>query len=137
MYYYVAWLQSIVALLGSLYFSEIANYAPCTLCWYQRYIMYPLVVIITLGILKKSPHLPTIVIPLSAIGLIIAVYHNLLYWNIVPTPEQVCAAGVSCTTRYVEWFGFITIPLLSALAFMVILGSMLLARRALNQSSHA
>lgn len=99
--------------------------------------MYPLVVIITLGILKKSPHLPTIVIPLSAIGLIIAVYHNLLYWNIVPTPEQVCAAGVSCTTRYVEWFGFITIPLLSALAFMVILGSMLLARRALNQSSHA
>lgn len=137
LYYYIAWLQSIIALLGSLYFSEIDRYAPCTLCWYQRYVMYPLVVIIALGIVAKSPKLPMIVIPLSAIGLIIAGYHNLLYWNIIPTPEQVCATGVSCTTRYVEWFGFITIPLLSAAAFAIILGSMLAAQRTLYKTHHA
>lgn len=51
---FLAWLQTVVAMVGSLYFSEIAHFAPCTLCWYQRICMYPLVIILTVGILEDN-----------------------------------------------------------------------------------
>src|SRR5579864_5425272 len=95
---YIAWVQSLLAMLGSLYFSEIKKFPPCILCWYQRILMYPLVLIIAVGILRKDKNLPHYVLPLSAIGTIIAVYHNLLYMNIIPESLAPCVAGVSCTT---------------------------------------
>lgn len=127
LYYYLAWAQSIVALVGSLIMSEVWRFAPCTLCWYQRYLMYPLAVIIAVGIIKRSPYLPLIVLPLSITGFIVAVYHNLLYWNIISQPTGLCQAGASCTARYFEWWGFITIPLLSAVAFGFIILCMILS----------
>lgn len=120
LYYYLAWVQSLAALIGSLLASEVWHFAPCTLCWYQRYLMYPLAVIIAVGILKRSPRLPLYVLPFSLTGLGVAIYHNLLYWGVVGSPTGLCQAGVSCTARYFEWFGFITIPFLSALAFAII-----------------
>ena len=118
----IAWL----ATLGSLYFSEIAKFPPCVLCWYQRIAMYPLVVIISLGILRKNKDLPLYVLPLSVAGLLIGIYHNLLYYKIIPESAAPCMAGVSCTTEFIEWFGFITIPLLSMVAFAMITASMVI-----------
>jgi len=106
--------------LLSLYFSEILHFPPCILCWYQRIVMYPLVVILAIGIYLKDKKLPYYVLPLSAIGLIIAIYHNLLYYNILPESATPCLIGVSCTTKYIELFGFITIPFLSLIAFLII-----------------
>jgi disulfide bond formation protein DsbB len=117
---HVAWVQSIVATLGSLYFSEIAKYAPCSLCWYQRIAMYPLVAILLVGVLSNDKRVRNYVLPLSVIGFGIAFYHNLLYYNLLPGSNEVCQLGVSCTTAYIEWFGFLTIPLLSLIAFTVI-----------------
>ena len=116
----VSWVMAFVSMAGSLYFSEILHFPPCILCWYQRIAMYPLVVIIAVGILKKDRNLPYYVLPLSVIGGLIAGYHNLLNYQIIPESTAPCLAGISCTTKFIEWFGFITIPFLSLLAFMFI-----------------
>ncbi len=113
-------LTATFATLGSLYFSEIAKLPPCVLCWYQRICMYPLVIILSVGIWKKDKAVPYMVLPLSIIGFIIAIYHNLLYYNIIPESLAPCTAGISCTTKQLELFGFLTIPLMSLVAFSVI-----------------
>ena len=117
---YLAWFQALIATLGSLFFSEIMQLPPCVLCWYQRIMMYPLLLILTTGILLRDRKLRYYVLPLSIIGLAISIYHNLLYYGIIPESIAPCTAGVSCTTRQIEWFGFVTIPLMALIAFVVI-----------------
>ncbi|MDI9637712.1 disulfide oxidoreductase [Kamptonema cortianum] len=122
---YLAWFQAAIATAGSLFFSEVMQLPPCVLCWYQRIAMYPLAVILTVGILSRDSHVRRYVVPLALIGLTIAVYHNLLYYGILPESITPCTAGVSCTSRQIEWLGFITIPLMSLTAFTVITLSVL------------
>lgn len=126
---YIAWIQSIVGMFGSLFFSEIMKLPPCVLCWYQRICMYPLVAIIAVGILEKNKRIYRYVLPISITGLVIAFYHNLLYYKILPESIQPCTNGISCTTRQIEWFGFITIPLMSLVAFTIITTCMLIYRK--------
>lgn len=121
---YLAWAQALAATLGSLFFSEVLHYTPCILCWYQRICMYPLVVLLTVAIIKKDKLIPYYVLPLSLVGMVIGIYHNLLYYNILPEAAAPCRNGVSCTTHFVNYFGFVTIPLLSLVAFVVISGLM-------------
>jgi disulfide bond formation protein DsbB len=128
---YLAFVQALVATLGSLFFSEVMKFTPCVLCWYQRIAMYPLVAIFAVGILKKDRNVVFYAWPLIAIGWIIAVYHNLLYYHLLPESIVPCIQGVSCTTRFFAWFGFITIPLLSLTAF-TILGILMIIYRRVN-----
>lgn len=124
---FVAWIQSILALCGSLYFSEILHLVPCVLCWYQRILIYPLVIFIGIALYRKEEKLlPFYVLPFSLIGVGFALFHWLLQMDIIPDAVAPCQAGISCTTRYVEYFGFITIPFLSLLAFTVITTTMLM-----------
>ena len=116
----IAFIQALVAMLGSLFFSEVLKLPPCILCWYQRICMYPLVPILLIGILRKDKKIAIYSLPMSLIGFIIALYHNLRYYDILPESIQFCQSGVSCTTKYILWFGFISIPLLSLAAFFVI-----------------
>jgi disulfide bond formation protein DsbB len=118
---YIIWLQSLAATIGSLYFSELADFPPCKLCWYQRIFIYPLVLMAPIGIVKKDKVLPVYVLSLAIPGALIAGYHNLLYYNILPESTGTCEIGVSCTTKYIEYFGFITIPLLSLMGFLVLI----------------
>ncbi len=127
-----ALLQAGVATLGSLYFSEVLKFPPCVLCWYQRIFMYPLVAILAVGIWKKDNNLAYFVLPLSILGIIIAIYHNLLYYGIIPESQAPCILGVSCTTKFIEWAGFITIPFLSLSAFTAITLLMLLYKKLNN-----
>ncbi|OGM08765.1 hypothetical protein A2159_03415 [Candidatus Woesebacteria bacterium RBG_13_34_9] len=126
---YIALIQSIIATLGSHFFSEISGFIPCKLCWYQRIMMYPLVVILIVGIIEKNKHLNKYVLPLSIMGMGIAIYHNLLYYGVLTESVIYCTSGVSCTTKYIEWFDFITIPLLSLTAFTVITILMLIYQK--------
>ncbi len=128
---YIAFTQALVATLGSLFFSEVMHWTPCVLCWYQRIAMYPLVIIFGVGILLKDKIVQYYAWPLIVIGWLIAAYHNLLYYNILPEAAAPCAAGLSCTTKFFAWFGFITIPLLSLTAF-TILGALMLIYRRVN-----
>ncbi len=124
-----AWIQSLVAMVGSLFFSEVMGLPPCVLCWYQRIAMYPLVWILGVGIFTKDKNSIKYALPLAVVGWLIAAYHNLLYYGIIPESSGPCIQGVSCTTKFFEWFGFVTIPLLSLAAFTVICGCLWLARK--------
>jgi disulfide bond formation protein DsbB len=125
---YLAWAQALVATLGSLFFSEVMGLTPCSLCWYQRILMYPLVVILAVGILVRDERVRLYALPLSVAGLAVAVYHNLLYYGVLPEGLTQCSLGVSCTDRQLELFGFLTIPLMSMTAFAVITLAMALYR---------
>src|SRR5664279_3722944 len=89
-----ALLVATLATLGSLFFSEVLKLPPCVLCWYQRICMYPLFLILAVSIWKKDKNLPFFVLPLSMIGTIIAIYHNLLYYKIIPESLAPCTLGV-------------------------------------------
>ena len=117
---YAAWIIALVATVGSLFFSEVMDLPPCVLCWYQRIAMYPLVLIIAVGIVLRDSRMKYYALPLSLSGLAIAIYHNLLYYKIIPDSITPCTQGISCTTVQIEWFGFITIPLMALTAFVII-----------------
>lgn len=121
----IAWSASVFAMLGSLYFSEILHFPPCTLCWYQRIALYPLVFLIPVGIIRKDAALPYYVLSIVIPGALVSAYHNLLYYNILPEAAAPCISGVSCTTRFVEYFGFVTIPLLALVTFALIIVCMI------------
>lgn len=125
-WYYIAWIQAFLATSISLVYSEILKYPPCTLCWYQRIFMYPIWIILTIAILTKDKRAGKYLIPLAIIGTLFAAYHTLIQYNIIPEQFTPCTAGISCTEKYVNYFGFITIPLLSLIAFIIILSSLII-----------
>ena len=125
---YLAWVTALVAMGGSLVFSEVMELPPCVLCWYQRIAMYPLVVVIGVGIVLRDTRVKYYALALSGIGLLVSIYHNLLYYVLIPESIVPCAEGVSCTSRQIEWLGFITIPLMSLTAFVIVTLSLLIYR---------
>jgi len=126
---YAAWLIALVATLGSLFFGEVMKLPPCTLCWYQRICLFPLTVLIAVGIVLRDGHLAHYTLPLAVIGLGIAVYHNLLYYGVIPETLSPCTQAVSCSQRQIEWLGFITIPSLALVSFLSILVALVAHRR--------
>lgn len=120
----ITFLQAVVAMAGSLFFSEVWHLVPCVLCWYQRITMYPIVALALVAMWRKDDKAYQYILPLSVIGLVISTYHNILYyavnWGIRPDWVGPCQAGISCTTAYFEWFGFITIPLMSWTAHLIV-----------------
>ncbi len=126
---FFGWLVSTIATLGSLFFSEIMLLPPCVLCWYQRICMYPLVFILLIGFWTQDQKVLKYATPLAISGWFIALYHNLLYYNILPESASPCMQGISCTSIQLNWLGFITIPLLSFTAFTLILVLFSIQRR--------
>lgn len=116
--YYMVLIVALVATLGSLFFSEIWHWEPCRLCWYQRIFMYPIPLLAIVGIIKQDEYLPNYVLPLSLIGLCFSVYHVLIQNQII-IQAQGCT-GVSCSLKYLNFFGFISIPVLAGTAFLII-----------------
>jgi disulfide bond formation protein DsbB len=136
---YGGWLAFVIALvatLGSLYYSEIAGFIPCRLCWYQRILMYPLVVVTLVGALKHDEYLPAYVLPLSIIGMLVSGYHALMEKGIVPA-STTCAVDVPCNISYVNYLGFITIAVMAFTAFTLITLIMLGMRTAYRRDAAA
>ena len=117
---FACWLLAAASTLGSLFFSDIMGYPPCVLCWYQRVCMYPLVLILAVGLFPFDRKLVRYALPLSLLGLITAVFHLLLVAGFIPESIKPCVQGVPCTEVQIQWFGFVTIPLLSAVSFLLI-----------------
>lgn len=117
---FLSWLIALFATGGSLFFSEVMLLPPCTLCWWQRIAMFPLVLILGTALLKDSSEAHWFGLPLSVAGLLVASYHNLLYYHFIPEGLAPCRSGVSCATVQLEWLGFITIPLLSLTTFALV-----------------
>ncbi|MDN4607947.1 disulfide oxidoreductase [Sporosarcina highlanderae] len=126
---YIAWVVSLIAMLGSLYFSEIKGYIPCELCWYQRILMYPLTLILGIGTFQNDISVKKFVLPLSIVGGSISFMHYLEqkipgFGGIKP-----CVSGVPCNAQYINWFGFVTIPFLALVAFVIIACCMILIQQ--------
>ncbi|TSA11023.1 MAG: disulfide bond formation protein B [Comamonadaceae bacterium] len=117
---FTAWLLAALATLGALFMSEVMGFAPCVLCWYQRIFMFPLVFVLALGLFPFDPKVVRYALPLAAVGLLTAVFHLLLTAGYIPESMTPCRQGIPCSTVQIEWFGFVTIPLLSAISFLAI-----------------
>jgi len=126
---FACWLIATTSMLGSLFFSEVMGFQPCVLCWYQRIAMYPLVLILPAGLFPFDRKIVRYALPLSLAGVLIAAFHLLLVAGYIPESIKPCVQGVPCTEVQIEWFGFVTIPLLSGLSFLVISALLILTYR--------
>ena len=115
-----AWVLATVATLGALFFGEVMKLPPCSLCWYQRIVMFPLVVILPFALFPLDRNVVRAVVPLVGIGSLLAFFNVLVVEGIVPERVAPCRQGVPCSETVIEWFGFVTIPLLSLMAFATI-----------------
>jgi disulfide bond formation protein DsbB len=129
-----AWGVATLAMAGSLYFSEVANYTPCTLCWYQRIAMYPLVLILAIAAIRRDIGVRLYAIPLAAVGAVIAAYHYLLEW-FPQLDTGACTVGVPCTQVWFREFGFVSLPLLALVAFLLVIALLLIPVRASAQDT--
>jgi disulfide bond formation protein DsbB len=130
---WAAALIATVTMLGSLYLSEVAHYPPCKLCWYQRIAMYPLSVILAIAAVTRDRAIARYVVPVTAIGGAISVYHYQL--ERFPSQHSLsCSLDVPCTTVWIWEFHYISIPMMALSAFAAIAALVTLARTPTDQS---
>ena len=123
---------ALVATQGSLYFSEIANFTPCRLCWYQRIAMYPLVPILGIAAFRRDLAVRPYVATVALIGASISTYHVLL--ERFPSLETgACEVDNPCTLIWVRRFGYLTIPTMALSAFALIATLVLVARHPVDE----
>ncbi|HUH00626.1 MAG TPA: disulfide bond formation protein B [Kofleriaceae bacterium] len=122
------WMLATGASLGSLFFSEVMELPPCSLCWYQRIFMFPLAIVLLVGVLLDDRRCTRYALPLAIGGWLFAVYHELLQLGVISESAAPCSQGVSCTETQFELFGFASIPVLSLVAFSAIIAGLLLIK---------
>jgi len=128
---YELWLAFAVAAVatgGSLFFSEVAHFVPCELCWYQRIAMYPLSITLMLAAIANDFRVARYLLPFPIVGAGVATYHILVENHVVEQTQacQISAPG-GCATRWIEEFGYMTIPTLSLSAFVLLFAFLILA----------
>ncbi len=114
------WVVSLVATIGSLFFSEILKYEPCKLCWIQRILMYPISITGIIAIVRKDYNYIVYILPLSILGVFISSYHYAIQKGIIFIENDQFCGRIPCVGQYINWFGFITIPFLALTAFVII-----------------
>jgi disulfide bond formation protein DsbB len=117
---WLAFLVAAGATLGSLYFSEVANFNPCRFCWFQRIAMYPLSVILLVGALRKDPGVRWYAAPLAAIGAAISAWHSLIEWRPSLDNGECEFQGPSCTFVWFREFG-LSLANMALIGFLTIL----------------
>jgi disulfide bond formation protein DsbB len=126
---FAAWILALGSTLGALFIGEVMGKTPCLLCWFQRVFMFPLAVILAVGCYKSDADVADYALPVSMIGLLVALYHNLLFWGVLPEDIQPCGAGPSCSSADLNLIGVIPIPLLSLGAFAGLTALLFLVQR--------
>ncbi|MED4604483.1 disulfide oxidoreductase [Paenibacillus validus] len=117
---HLSWVVALTATLGSLYFSEVLHYAPCKLCWYQRILMYPLVILLGIAAVRKEKKFYLYALPMSVWGAGISLYHYLMQKTDWFKSGAAACGPVPCDVDYIDWFHFVTIPFLALTAFVLI-----------------
>ena len=124
----LAWAVALVATLGSLYFSDVADFIPCRLCWFQRIAMYPLALILFLAVIARDRRGAYYAVALPVVGAVISLWH--LYIEANPEKESAaCRIGAPCSTKWIDELGYVTIPMLALTAFAAIATLLVLALR--------
>ena len=130
---FAAWTLVTIATLGSLFFSEIMGVPVCVLCWYQRIAMYPLVLILAIGLFPFDPRVIRYAGPLVVVGWLISLYQLLLIAGVIPEKAQPCIEGIPCSETHISLLGFLNIPTLSLITFSI-LGVLLFYTRKMETS---
>lgn len=123
-----AWLLAALSTLGALFFGEVMQLPPCVLCWYQRIFMFPLALILPFGLFPFDAKVIRYGLVLAVPGALVALFHQLLVAGVIPESIKPCTQGVPCSQTVISWFGFVTIPLLSVLAFTTLIALLVAAR---------
>lgn len=110
---------AVAAMAASLYYSQIVGFVPCEFCWYQRIAMYPLAVLLAVGVVTRFEIPSRFLVALALPGLGLSVYHYQM--QLFPENAGQCLGGVSCAGRYVNEFDFVTIPFMAGCIFLSIL----------------
>lgn len=130
---FLAWLLTTASALASIFFSAVMQLPPCVLCWYQRIFLFPLAFIFTTGLFLCDKSVVRYALPLAGAGWLVALYQNLLIYGIIPESIKPCSQGISCTESYFDLLGFLTIPMLSFMAFTIILVLLYTFNRRISQ----
>jgi disulfide bond formation protein DsbB len=117
---------ALVTTLGSLYYSEVAGYPPCTLCWYQRIAIYPQVVVLGVAWWRRDTQVWRTAVPLAVIGAVLSIWHIVI--ERYPALAGPCDPANPCTIKWVEEFGFLTVPTMALIAGSAIIALTLMAR---------
>jgi len=123
---WLAWVVALVTMAGSLYYSQIADFVPCELCWFQRIAVYPLAVVLAIAAVRRDRGIWIYAVPLAALGSLVSIYQSQL--QAFPTQSSFCSATTPCSARYVWEFGFVSLPFMALTAFAFIIAMLLVAR---------
>ena len=126
---FVAWVVVSGATLGSLFLSEIMDIPVCVLCWYQRIALYPLVLVLGLGLFPHDPRAVRYGGALVVVGWLVAAFHVLVVYGVIPESIQPCRQGIPCSETHIDVLGFLNIPTLSLLTFSLVGALLLYAHR--------
>jgi disulfide bond formation protein DsbB len=126
---FLAWIVALLATAGALFLGEVMGMTPCVLCWYQRIALFPLVVVLGMGLFDVDGRSGRYAMPLAWAGWGIALYQCLLFWGVVSEGLTPCGKGASCADADLQVAGGVPIPLLSLIAFTAILGLLWVAGR--------
>jgi disulfide bond formation protein DsbB len=124
---WAAFLVAAIATGGSLFFSEIAGYVPCELCWYQRICMYPLSLLTLLGAARHDYRIARYLLPLPIVGAGVSIYHLLIENAVIREPSACRIGGAGCAVKWINEFGYITIPTLALTGFALLIVFLALA----------
>lgn len=118
----IGFLLTFFSTLLSLFYSEIVNFLPCSLCWYQRIFMFPLVFIFAVAMYFKDRNIIKYIFPLTFVGSLFALYQNFFYYFGESSSLPCDASGISCYQRLISEFGgYISFPMFSITIFFAIL----------------
>lgn len=126
---FAAWLLALVSTLIVLFVGEVMGQEPCLLCWYQRAFMFPLTIILGIAAARSDFAVWRYALPLAGAGWLLALYHNLLYFAVIPEAIKPCGAGPSCSGADMTVLGALPLPSLSLAAFTLLIILLLTSRR--------
>jgi disulfide bond formation protein DsbB len=124
---WAAFVAAAVATGGSLFFSEIAGYVPCELCWYQRICMYPLSILTLFAAAHADFRVARYLLPMPVIGAGVSIYHPLIENTVIGEPSACRIGGAGCAVKWINEFGYVTIPTLALTGFLLLVGFLVFA----------
>lgn len=125
---FMAWMVASISTAGALFLGEVMLLPACVLCWYQRIFMFPLALMLPFGLFPLDRSVIRYALPLAIAGWLVAVFLQLLVAGVIPESIRPCRQGVPCSEKVIEWFGFLTIPILSIAAFSIIIALLFMTR---------
>ncbi|WP_372242511.1 disulfide bond formation protein B [Pseudomonas sp. C1C7] len=124
-----AWLLSLISTMVVLFVGEVMGQAPCVLCWFQRAFMFPLVLVLGVACCISDTGVWRYALPLAGMGWLVALYHNLLYFEVLSEGLKPCGAGPSCSGAEMTIFSGVPLPLLSLSVFSLLIILLVVIRR--------